>query len=196
MRAANRHQRLPVGATDCQPLEALAPVCRRSRDDDSTGCLADHVLGHLAHIVVQRAPAQQAPAPDVAGLVGGQHDDLHAAAPRLVDDRLSGPPGPDHGGGHRDTLVFLPHLPGALERRPGQIGAAVGQRRLERHRHRHLKHPDRFDRRGLRQLVAVRAGQPRGRLDDVVVEGRAEHRHQDRTELRLHIIVAERPFRD
>ncbi len=68
----------------------------------------------------------------------------------------------------------------------------VGDRRVERQRHRHLEHPQRLDHRAaLAEVLVLVGGEAAGGLDDVVVERRAEHRHQHRAVLGLGALARE-----
>ena len=120
------------------------------------------------------------------GLLGGEHDGLHPAALRLAHDRLPRPPRAHDRGGHLDALVLLPHGLGPGQGGPRALELGVGDRGVERERHRHLEHPQRLDHgAALLELVVLLGGQPAGRLHDVVVERGAEDGHEDRAVLGL-----------
>src|SRR4051794_16591194 len=184
----NTGRRVPPGDPSGGGCGRLG-VVGRGGEDHPARRLPEHVLRHVAHVVVQGARAAQPPTPaDARRRLGGQHDGLHPAPARLVDDGLPGAPGPHRRGGDLDALVLLPDGLGPGQRLPGPLELAVGQPGLQRQGHRHLEHPQGLDHRavGLQVVVVLVAGQPPGGLDDVHVEVRAEDGHEDRAELRFH----------
>ena len=79
------------------------------------------------------------------------------------------------------------------QRRARALELRVGQARVERQRHRDLEDPDRLDRAPRRSPSSSSLGrEPPGRLHDVVVERRAEQRHEDRAVLALGLLAAQR----
>ena len=130
--------------------------------------------------------AEQQAAAHARRLLGGEHDRLDAAALGLVHDRLAGAAGAHDRRGDLDALVLLADRLGALQRRAGALELLVGHARVERQRHRHLEDPQRLDHRAaLAVVVVLLGGEPAGGLHDVVVERRAEDRHEDRAVLGL-----------
>ena len=126
--------------------------------DHATVGLGDDVLGDVPHEVLQRAAAapQARPAADARGLLGGEHDRLHAATAGLLDDRVPGAPRPDGGGGDLHARVLLPHDLRARERLARVLDLRFGQARFERQRHRDHEHPHGLDRGGVdRGLVGL-----------------------------------------
>src|SRR5580692_1130083 len=73
-----------------RPALAALVAGSRSGDDHAAARLAHDVLGHVAHEVLERAtaPPEARAATDRGGLLGPQHDRLHPAPPRLLDDRI------------------------------------------------------------------------------------------------------------
>jgi hypothetical protein len=145
-------------------------------EDDLAARLGQDVLRDVPdeEVVGARAPAEQRAAPDPGRLLRREDDRLHAAPPRLLDDRLPGPAGADGRGGDLDAVVLLPHGLRPPQRRAGALELRLGQPGVDRQRHRHLEDPQGLDRRrrgGPVGLVeALVGGEPPGRLDDVVVE--------------------------
>ena len=90
------------------------------------GGLGDDVLRGLPDEVVQRpaAAAEQRAAADPRRLLGRQHDRLHAAPARLVDDRLARAPGAHGRRRDLDALVLLPHGLGPRAAPPARARAA------------------------------------------------------------------------
>src|ERR1700759_4589484 len=83
----------------------------RSSQDNPAGRLADDVLRDRPDVVLERAAGatEQRPPAHPRRLLGAEHHRLNPPAPRLVDDRLPGPAGPDDRGGDLDALVLLAH---------------------------------------------------------------------------------------
>src|SRR3954452_4415492 len=198
--AANRRRGGAAVALDVLRvgLLALARLARRRRGEDHLARrLGDHVLRDLADEVVQRpaAPAEQRAAADLRRLLGGEDDGLHAAALGLVDDRLPGAPRAHRRGRDLDALVLLPHRLRPRQRRPGALELLLGEGGVDRQRHRDLEDPQRLDRRAVVRLegLGVLLGREApGRLHDVVVERRAEDRHEDRAVLGVVALPAQR----
>src|SRR3954469_4749701 len=169
----------------------------RRGEDHLARRLGDHVLRHLADEVVERAAAaaEQRPAADLRRLLGGEHDRLHAAPSRLVDDRLPGPARAHRRRRDLDALVLLPHRLRARQGRPRALELLVGQGGVDWQRHRDLEDPERLDRRAvvrLEGLDVLLGREPARGLDDVVVERAAEDRHEDRAVLGVVALAAQR----
>ena len=179
-------------------LKLRPPVGRRGGEDDAAGRLVDHILGHVADVVLERThTAEQGTAADSARFLGGEHDRLDAATLGLADDRRTRAAGPHDRGRHLDALVFLAHDLRPHERLTRALDLSLRQRRVERQRQRDFEHPDRLDHRPLLDdVVPGLSREPARRLHDVVVERRAEDRNENRAELRLERLVPQRPFRD
>src|SRR3954471_21302542 len=174
---------------------------RRRGEDHLARRLGDHVLRDLPDEVVERAAAaaEQRAAADLRRLLGGEHDRLHAAPARLVDDRLPRSPRAHRRGRDLDALVLLPHRLGARQSRPRALELLVRQRGVDRKRHRHLEDPERLDRRavvGLEGLDVLLGRKAARVLHEAVYERSAEDRHEDRAVLGVVALAAQRRLRD
>ena len=140
------------------------------------------------------AAAERGAAPDPRRLLGREHDHLHAAPPRLLDDRLAGASRAHRRGRDLDALVLLPHRLGAARAPRGRARAAprAGGRRSAAPSASRTPTAPRSSRPRSRSSRSL-AGQPAGGLDDVVVE-RRRNRHEDRAELGLEPSRAQRPL--
>src|SRR5215210_5856080 len=126
-------------------LRAHVAVAGRRGEDDPAGRLGDHVAGGGADegVVEPALAAQQRPAAHAGGLLGGEHDRLHAAPLGLADDALPRPPRPHGRRGDLHALVLLAHRLGPPQRLARALEVRLADPRVERQGHRHLEDPHR-----------------------------------------------------
>ena len=160
---------------------ACPPRRRRGGEDHLAGRLLDHVAGGLPtkRSRTRPRPPRIAPPRTRDGLLGGEHDRLHAAAARLGHDRLAHGAAAHHRRGHLHPSYSSPTSLARASTRFASLHPLLRHARVDRQRHRDLEHVERLEHRSALALVGVLGGQAARRADDVVVELLAEDRHED-----------------
>ena len=194
----------PAAAPEPRPVAARAPASvagRRRGEDHPARRLVDDVLRDVPHEVVaagRRGRPAARPPRIRDGSSAASTIASHAAPLGLLDDRLRrrGGRAPSPSRPRRPRTPPPPPWRARSAAR-ARLSCASGSARVDRQRHRHLEDPQRLDRRALPSQASsvLLGGQAPGGLDDVVVERRAEDRHEDRAVLGLGALARAAPPR-